>query len=647
MKQHIFRCVALLLALCLLLSYPCFADPAEAEKPTESVKPSETEEPTEPDEKIEYVYPNDWSRPALVFAVENGIFAGDENHQLNPGKNITRAEMAAVLVRLLGASEKADLSAFTDLEKNGWYLAELAAAVKAGVFGGTSKSTMEPNAPITREQTIVVLSRAFGIVSQTRDTYKKFTDGGKVSPYARDALSAMKEMGLANGYEDGSFHPQSSITRAEAAQLLYNLFDCVADKPDELPASGRVLYRGSEPLPETLHLKGTLIIGQGLNHFKASDWNISDCVILRSGNQTKADLGGLKTEKLVCAPLEGAVEADATEVWLWGGGCVYTGKAKRLVCVASKHTANGSYDELTLRNGEVIVNGDLGTASCGLGTHLTLSGTADKISLDGKYVTLDGTGKAKLVVINAGDYSLKLSYDKLDDAWYQKYQKDHDSALSTVKTQVVPCKVEKNTALYKTQGGGKIRDLPKGTIVYNEFHPAGSWFYVSCADGVQGWVPRWDCDIPDDPPGATNGSFDYSDATKEGFVDLKGYSSSTNYLVWINRYTQKVYVYTGEKEDWTIIKTFPCSSGANNCPTPIGVFAISSNGGTWNFDHYYVNNVTIFNGDIAFHSILLNYGGGVFDGELGYPKSHGCIRMNIEDAKYMGTLPIGTTVVVY
>ena len=49
------------------------------------------------------------------------------------------------------------------------------------------------------------------------------------------------------------------------------------------------------------------------------------------------------------------------------------------------------------------------------------------------------------------------------------------------------------------------------------------------------------------------------------------YDSKTDYLVWVSRYTQKVIVFTGKQGDWELIKTFPCSTGANNTPTPVGI----------------------------------------------------------------------------
>ncbi len=630
------RIVLVLLALCLLTSSVLAAPMREPEKP-------------ETPEKIEYVYPDDWSRDALMFAVENGILAGDENHNLNPRSNITRAEMAAVLVRLLGATQETSLSAFTDVLEGAWYVKELSAAVKAGIFGGVSDTEMMPNAAITREQAVVVLCRAFGIVDTDRTAYQEFTDGSQISDYARDSVSAMRKQKLVGGYDDGSFQPRNSITRAEVAQLLYNIFDVIADKPEDIPAKGWVLYRGTQALPETLTLQGTLTVGQALSSIKAADWQISDAVLLRGGEKVSADLSGLKTAKLVCAPLSGAVSAEVPELWLSGSGVTFTGSCDTLTVMTGAHTLTGDAGTLTLRAGSLALTGHVGTATLAAETKLTLVGSADEITVAGKNVTLDGKGHVKKLILKGGGSKLDVTYDELDNTWYETYGKDYENALKIIKTQLVPCTVKKRTGLYKSEGGygTPIRYLEKDSIVYNEFHPAGNWFYVSLADGTKGWVYRWDCYIPDDPPGATDGDLDYSDAVKEGFVDQMRYSSKTNYMVWISRYTQKVIVYRGSQGNWKVHKTFPCSSGMNNCPTPAGIFAIYADGGAWYFDNYYVTDVTLFNSDIAFHTILFNYNGTVFDGTLGYPASHGCIRMKVEDAKYMKTLPIGTTVVVY
>lgn len=321
----------------------------------------------------DYVYPNDWSREALIFAVENGILKGDKHHNLRPKSHITRAEMAAVLVRLLGATEKADLSAYKDVSEKSWYYAELSAAVAAGIFNGISKNRMEPEAPITREQAMVVLCRSFALVDNSYDRFKDFKDRGEVSPYARDSIGMLKSMGIANGYKDGSLHPQSYITRAEVAQLLYNVFDCVADSPDQIPAKGFVIYRGSEPLPKTLTLDGSLLIGQGLNSITADNWSISANLTLRSGKGTTAVLSGLKTKKLICAPLSGSIEAKADEVYLWGSDCSFTGESGLLVQVDGSYSVTGSFGSTVLRKGTLHMDGSTDAAALKEGTPLILA----------------------------------------------------------------------------------------------------------------------------------------------------------------------------------------------------------------------------------------------------------------------------------
>ena len=788
-------------------------DPSEPEgDPTEpEEEPSEPEEeptePTEPEEP-EYIFPDDWSRPALEFAVENGILQGDQNHNLNPGNNITRAQMAAVLTRLLGATGSADLSAYTDVDPAAWYYTELSAAVAAGIFNGTSATKFSPNSPLTREQAMVVLSRAFGIATENPDAYKEFTDGESVAEYARYAVGAMKELGQVNGYTDGSVKPQKTITRAEVAQLLFKLFDTIANTPDEIPEAGRVLYRGTEPLPAELAMTGSLILANGTpKDLHVENWTIGDTLVIRTEDGIDLDLSGLTAHRLVVCSA-GVVTASIDRVWLGGmagSGVAYTGDATYLGSLLGSHSATGNYETVLIRGGFIAIDGtatdlelnpgcgvslnsscrtitagqkatisiegscdramignlgtfdisgsctslilkDYATATIGgdcetaelalstkativgncttltttdasaqasvtgncetlttdilaqvsiggncttvsLGSNstlelggdadsitmngfskvtakghvksvsmaaedtLVLDGTADEITVNKADATLSGTGRAKLITIYAGGCNCTLAADEINNIWYDTYGRDYENALSTVQTMRVACTVLRDTFLCANQNlTNYLVALPKGSIVYNEWHPAGDVFKITYTDKNgktwSGWTDRWACDIPDDTI-TTNGSLDYSDATKEGWVDAHGYDSATDYLVWISRYTQKVIVFQGSKGNWKVVKTMPCSSGANNTPTPAGSFTIYSRTGRWNFDNYYASNVSIFNGGHAFHSILYNYDNTVYDDRVGIPLSHGCIRMLVEDCKYIYSLPLNTRVIVW
>ena len=595
----------------------------------------------------DYDFPDDWSRDALMFAVENGILQGDHHRDLKPQDNITRAEMAAVLVRLLGASEQADLSAFADVPRDAWYYTELSCAVRAGIFQGVSAARMEPDAPITREQAVTVLCRALGIVSEDRDACRTFSDADSISDYARDGVSAMKEQAVVQGYGDGSFRPAAPITRAETAQILYNFLDCIADSPEALPASGRVLYRGTAALPGSLSLDGTLILGAAMPvALTADSWSITGDLVLHTGADTEADLCGLTSRRLVCAAVGGSVRANAQSVWLWGGGMTYNGSPAALTVMGGVHTANGSCTTADVRGGALTLNGNAETVSLSAKSRLTLNGSANTAALNGRDCTLDGSGRVGTVLVDGKGCNVAVSYDTLRDLIAERYRQEHDSAPSVVKTMRVPCAARYDTALYANRDlTGYVRSLPEDTVVYNEWYPAGNAMFVSCSDGKSGWVDRWDFYISEGS--TTDGTLDYSDAVKEGFVDLRRYDSATEYLVWCSRYTQKVVVYRGYQEHWKVIRTFPCSTGTNYTPTPVGIFHIYAKTSRWEFDNYYVDDVSIFNGGHAFHTILFDYDGSVYDGRVGIPLSHGCVRMRPADCEYIHSLPMGTRVIVY
>ena len=126
------------------------------------------------------------------------------------------------------------------------------------------------------------------------------------------------------------------------------------------------------------------------------------------------------------------------------------------------------------------------------------------------------------------------------------------------------------------------------------------------------------------------------------------YSSSTPYLILVNRSTHRVEIYQGWRGNWNTIAQWSCSDGAPGTPTVEGTFRVGSKG--YYFDsgasrcYWY----TQFYGNYLFHSVLYNKNGTLRDGRLGMALSHGCVRLNINNAKWIyDHIPQGTTVVVY
>ena len=141
----------------------------------------------------------------------------------------------------------------------------------------------------------------------------------------------------------------------------------------------------------------------------------------------------------------------------------------------------------------------------------------------------------------------------------------------------------------------------------------------------------------------------YTDEVMEAFVNQKGYSSSTKYLVWVSLKTQTVNVFTGGKGNWTLTKSMPCASGKNSTPTVTGEFTVKSHAWEWNFGTYKVRYVTVFYEGYAFHSRIYKTDySSLLDDTIGTPASDGCLRMLDDDCYYIfDQIPTGTRVVVY
>jgi len=144
---------------------------------------------------------------------------------------------------------------------------------------------------------------------------------------------------------------------------------------------------------------------------------------------------------------------------------------------------------------------------------------------------------------------------------------------------------------------------------------------------------------------------DYKELEKVKWVNIKGYSSRTKYLVWVSIAFQRLNVFTGSTGNWNLSETFIRGTGAPGRETPTGVWkTIDKNSKGWTTSKYIVKPViTFINEKYGFHSRLYTPDfSKICDGRIGFPCSHGCIRMYTNDvAWFYENVPLGTTVVVY
>lgn len=237
--------------------------------------------------------PDNWATGALERAAENGLLTGSDNH-IYPDNNLTRAEMATIVARAFGATKEADISAFTDVKPADWFYQSMSKAVAMGAFTG-SGSSLNPTAPITRQEAFVVLSRVFSInlnpdIDET--VLNDFSDAAEIADWAKKPLAAIIQSGYVGG-SNGRLNPNNKITRAEFAAVMDRLVKTYIDDPSAaFPTEGNVMVRVSGVNLSGLSGDRMIIIGDGVGAndvMTIDNANLAGLLLIRSGKEVTVD----------------------------------------------------------------------------------------------------------------------------------------------------------------------------------------------------------------------------------------------------------------------------------------------------------------------------------------------------------------------
>ena len=238
--------------------------------------------------------PNDWSTAGLQAAVENGLLNGADG-KIMPYDNMTRAQMATIMVRALGAKISTDISRYTDVTKDDWFYEYLSKAVAMGALSGKSATTLNPNDPITRQEVCVILNRLFVLPTPTNDVLSGFGDAANVADWAKNSVSAMVYAGYLSG-SNGNLNPTANITRAEFATIMNRMVATYIDAPGTYTASditkegGIVIRTGNVTLDGVKNAK-EVVVADGVRQDKVTFKNVdfSGELLFRGGDKCYLD----------------------------------------------------------------------------------------------------------------------------------------------------------------------------------------------------------------------------------------------------------------------------------------------------------------------------------------------------------------------
>ncbi|WP_391574842.1 S-layer homology domain-containing protein, partial [Cohnella sp.] len=166
-----------------------------------------------------------WALSVIQELAAKQIVNGITDTKFAPEKKVTRSEFAAMLVKALRLKPAAVSTAFEDVPKNAWYSEAVAAAYAHGLIKGLSDSRFAPQEQITREQMAIMVMNAYKISlkADSSEVALEFKDSSEISRWAQTSVTEAGSLGLMKGRNGNLFAPKDNASRAEAVQVISNL----------------------------------------------------------------------------------------------------------------------------------------------------------------------------------------------------------------------------------------------------------------------------------------------------------------------------------------------------------------------------------------------------------------------------------------
>lgn len=179
-------------------------------------------------------YENHWAKSYIDYAISNGFAFGTQDGNFEPDRPITRAEFINILARYVKLGSNVFFTSFNDISPDSWYFPMIVSAEDAGIIKGYDDGGFHPDSPVTREDAITFICRAYKTDPPYYDIFALFSDISDTSDYAKKYVIFAAENKILIGYENNTIKPKNYITRAEALVMLNN-FSSISDSFEKTP----------------------------------------------------------------------------------------------------------------------------------------------------------------------------------------------------------------------------------------------------------------------------------------------------------------------------------------------------------------------------------------------------------------------------
>ena len=173
-----------------------------------------------------------WAAEYIYACAEEGIINGYTDGTFRIDSNLTRAEAAKLIASAFGLTGDASVSSFSDVAETHWALSLIEACADAGIINGYEDGTFRPDSSVTRAEMAKMIAAAAELSGAGSGSFSD-DDGTGNWTWAAEYIYACYAAGIINGYEDGTFRPDSSITRGEASKMIAIAAGLIADAEED------------------------------------------------------------------------------------------------------------------------------------------------------------------------------------------------------------------------------------------------------------------------------------------------------------------------------------------------------------------------------------------------------------------------------
>lgn len=259
-----------------------------------------------------------WAGSVLAKWESQALISGYEDGTIRPDNEISRAEFVSLVNRVAGYQAAGSAVKFSDVKTGDWYAGQVAIAVNEGYIGGFEDNTFRPNDSVTRAQAAAIIARIKNLPSDAARV-EQFADAAATPDWAKGVVGAVANAGYMIGDEANNFNAEKALTRAEAVAALDRVFEVkeLAAQTLALSATEGVIAKGA-----TKTITATSSVEDAVITAVSSDTDVAT-VTVKDGKVTIKGVEKGKATITVTAKADGYKIATATytvDVTAAGGG---------------------------------------------------------------------------------------------------------------------------------------------------------------------------------------------------------------------------------------------------------------------------------------------------------------------------------------